>query len=171
MVPTLIFTGTEYTIHSIASLISRIANISHGNSIMIDSVELSSNRGELSIPSNLGMINCNSMMTSGEVNRIDSVVCLPCFKSRFAKLSSRQTTLFFWSALYRLYAPIKTVNYPHLLSPQFKQVIQPSIKTNALVWHFAQSKALAGKLPDSSSVDVSLWIASNSLRLAFKNCF
>ena len=35
--------------------------------------------------------------------------------------------------------------YPHLLSPQFKQVIQPSINTIALVLHLLQSTAFSGK--------------------------
>ena len=34
--------------------------------------------------------------------------------------------------------------YWHLLSPQFKQVIQPSIMTMALVLHFWQSMAFSG---------------------------
>ncbi len=47
------------------------------------------------------------------------------------------------------------VLYPHLESPQFRQVMQPSIRITALVLHFMQRFALDGKSPVSFCVAAS----------------
>ena len=64
---------------------------------------------------------------------------------------------------------IPTTHQPHLLSPQFRHVIQPSINTTALVWHLPHKRAFAGKAPSSSISAESVCMASNSLRLASRN--
>src|ERR1700722_9182710 len=60
---------------------------------------------------------------------------------------------------------LDTRNYPHLESPQFKQVLQPSIMTTAAVLHFAHSCAPSGKC-DFEKASVCLVRASNSARFS-----
>src|ERR1700678_1402435 len=55
--------------------------------------------------------------------------------------------------------------YPHFESPQFKQVLQPSIMTTAAVLHFAHSCAPSGKC-DFENASVCLVRASNSARFS-----
>jgi len=56
--------------------------------------------------------------------------------------------------------------HPHLLSPQFKQVIHPSINTIALVLHLLHKTAFSGNACPSDSPCA----ASNSLRFSSRNC-
>src|ERR1700691_6189105 len=56
--------------------------------------------------------------------------------------------------------------HPHFESPQFKQVLQPSIMTTAAVLHFAQSWAPSGKC-DLEKASVCLVRASNSARFSW----
>jgi hypothetical protein len=58
--------------------------------------------------------------------------------------------------------------YPHFESPQFKQVLQPSIMTTAAVLHFAHSCAPSGKC-DFENASVCLVRASNSARFSSTN--
>src|ERR1700692_3259129 len=70
-------------------------------------------------------------------------------------------------ALYRgkIASILDTLNYPHLESPQFKHVLQPSIITTAAVLHFAHSCAPSGKC-DFEKASVCLVRASNSARFS-----
>jgi hypothetical protein len=58
--------------------------------------------------------------------------------------------------------------YPHFESPQFKQVLQPSIITTAAVLHFAHNCAPSGKW-DFEKASVCLVRASNSARFSSTN--
>ncbi len=55
--------------------------------------------------------------------------------------------------------------HPHFESPQFRQVLQPSIMTTAAVLHFAHSCAPSGKC-DLEKASVCLVRASNSARFS-----
>src|SRR5690554_8123172 len=55
---------------------------------------------------------------------------------------------------------------PHLLSPQDKQVAQPSITITALVLHLLHMVALGGKSPALSSLVALALLASNSARFS-----
>src|ERR1700722_10668137 len=63
---------------------------------------------------------------------------------------------------------LDTLTYPHFESPQFKQVLQPSIMTTAAVLHFAHSCAPSGKC-DFENASVCLVRASNSARFSCTN--
>ena len=59
----------------------------------------------------------------------------------------------------------RAITYPHLESPQFKQVWQPSSMTTAAVLHFAHRCAPSGKC-DFEKASVCLVRASNSARFS-----
>ena len=59
----------------------------------------------------------------------------------------------------------RAVIYPHFESPQFRQVMQPSIITTAAVLHFEHSCAPSGKC-DLENASVCLVRASNSARFS-----
>src|SRR5690606_39762953 len=55
------------------------------------------------------------------------------------------------------FAPCRTLDQPHLLYPQFKQVAHPSISTSALVLHLWHMVAEGGKLAPSPVTAMSSW--------------
>jgi MFS family permease len=67
-----------------------------------------------------------------------------------------------------VYEPTAVIIYPHFESPQFRQVLQPSIMTTAAVLHFAHSCAPSGKC-DLENASVCLVRASNSARFCSTN--
>jgi hypothetical protein len=79
---------------------------------------------------------------------------LPVFTKKASSAYSRQNSLV-----------LDTLTYPHFESPQFRQVLHPSIITTAAVLHFAQSWAPSGKC-DFEKASVCLVRASNSARFS-----